>query len=44
MANKGTFQGHQLISEATWDTFHEDIDIKLEAMALSRWVFNQGGV
>ena len=43
MANKGTFQGHQLISEATWDAFHDGIDVKIEAMGLMRWVYNQGG-
>ena len=43
MANRGTFQGNQLISEATWDQYHSEITTKVEMMTGTRWTFCKGG-
>lgn len=43
MANRGTFQGHQLISEATWDQYHSEVNTKMEASLAMRWTFCKGG-
>ena len=46
MANKGTLEGHQLISEQTWNEFHSEITVKpeLNMMLGKRLAFSKGGV
>jgi hypothetical protein len=44
MANKGTFQGQKLMSEATWEDFHSNPVVETEIPWGNRTSFTQGGV
>ena len=44
MTGKGTSEGHTIMSEASWNEFHADPNIKVDWLGKRHTAFTNGGV